>query len=130
MVEEILRKHVENKKAWKDYVNEFKDWDDGLKDAVGIRLSINDDISEFKDFEQEKQEPDAIPLVIPYSKGILTHESHVIKNNRDKNAVSKEARPFRIFVKNKSRYERIAKLQGNNFKFDEFGTGSTPEKAF
>ncbi|GKA33973.1 hypothetical protein Tco_0720402 [Tanacetum coccineum] len=36
----------------------------------------------------------------------------------------------RVFVKQRGRSERIAKMQGKNFKFDEKGTGSTPDKAF
>ncbi|GJU42327.1 hypothetical protein Tco_1195284 [Tanacetum coccineum] len=102
MVEEILRKQVEDEKAWEDYENAFKGLDDGLEDAVRIRPFVNDDISEFKDFVEQG----------------------------GKKAVSEEAPPFRIFVKNKGRSERIAKLQGKNFKFDEFRTGSSPKKAF
>nr|GEU87918.1 hypothetical protein CTI12_AA091940 [Tanacetum cinerariifolium] len=41
-----------------------------------------------------------------------------------------EPQPFRIYVKNRGRSERIAKLQGKNFKFDAQGTSSTPDKAF
>ncbi|GJW25672.1 splicing factor [Tanacetum coccineum] len=36
----------------------------------------------------------------------------------------------RVFVKQRGRSERIAKMQGKNLKFDEKGTGSTPDKAF
>ncbi|GKB11434.1 hypothetical protein Tco_0845357 [Tanacetum coccineum] len=115
MVEEILRKQVEDEKAWEDYENAFKGLDDGLEDAVRIRPFVNDDISEFKDFEQEKQEPNPILLVISDVEDIPTQESHV---KRGKKAVSEEAPPFRIFVKNRGRSEWVAKLQGKNFKFD------------
>ncbi|GJX24415.1 hypothetical protein Tco_0228860 [Tanacetum coccineum] len=43
---------------------------------------------------------------------------------------NEEPQPFKIYVKNRGRSERMAKLQGKNFKFDAQGTGSTPDKAF
>ncbi|GKB14607.1 hypothetical protein Tco_0848530 [Tanacetum coccineum] len=36
----------------------------------------------------------------------------------------------RVFVKQRGTSERIIKMQGKNLKFDEKGTGSTPDKAF
>ena len=36
-----------------------------------------------------------------------------------------EQEPFRLYVKNRGRSERIANMQGKNyFEFDKFGTGS------
>nr|GEW24341.1 splicing factor [Tanacetum cinerariifolium] len=49
---------------------------------------------------------------------------------KSKRLRQEEPQPFRIYVKNRGRSERIAKLQGKNFKFDAQGTGSTPNKAF
>ncbi|GKA51287.1 hypothetical protein Tco_0744483 [Tanacetum coccineum] len=49
---------------------------------------------------------------------------------KSKRLRQEEPEPFRIYVKNRGRSERIAKLQGKNFKFDAQGTGSTPDKAF
>nr|GFA16929.1 hypothetical protein [Tanacetum cinerariifolium] len=56
----------------------------------------------------------------------------MLKKQRGKGekVVSEEAPSFRIFFKNKGISERIAKLQGKKFKFDEVGIGSTAEKAF
>ncbi|GJY50552.1 hypothetical protein Tco_0441399 [Tanacetum coccineum] len=49
---------------------------------------------------------------------------------KSKRLRQEEPQPFRIYVKNRGRSERTAKLQGKNFKFDAQGTGSTPDKAF
>ncbi|GJX74363.1 hypothetical protein Tco_0312958 [Tanacetum coccineum] len=49
---------------------------------------------------------------------------------KSKRLRQEEPQPFRIYVKNRGRSERIAKLQGKNFKFDAQGTCSTPDKAF
>ncbi|GKC82916.1 hypothetical protein Tco_1138633 [Tanacetum coccineum] len=49
---------------------------------------------------------------------------------KSKRLRQEEPQPFRIYVKNRGRSKRIAKLQGKNFKFDAQGTGSTPDKAF
>nr|GFA88285.1 splicing factor [Tanacetum cinerariifolium] len=130
---------AEDEKAWEKYASEFReyelrDWDDRLEDAVGVMLSVNDEISEFKDSVQQDQGLDPVLPVIPDSKEIPTQESHVVKKteNREKGEEGciKKAPPFRIFVKNRGRSERIAKLQGKDFKLDEVGTGSTAEKAF
>nr|GEU82416.1 hypothetical protein [Tanacetum cinerariifolium] len=42
----------------------------------------------------------------------------------------KQATRMRIYVKNKGRSKRIAKMQAKKFKFDANGTGSTADKAF
>ncbi|GKD00325.1 hypothetical protein Tco_1170599 [Tanacetum coccineum] len=36
----------------------------------------------------------------------------------------------KVFYKQRGRSERISKMQGKNYKFDEKGTGSTPDKDF
>ncbi|GJR18667.1 hypothetical protein Tco_0967194 [Tanacetum coccineum] len=57
-------------------------------------------------------------------------KSAATPRRKSKRLRQEEPEPFRIYVKNRGRSERIAKLQGKNFKFDAQGTGSTPDKAF
>ena len=53
------------------------------------------------------------------------------KRNRQKWVEQSYKDGVRIYVKNRGRSERIAKQQMSKpFKFDQFGTGSTAEKAF
>ncbi|GKD44997.1 hypothetical protein Tco_1269642 [Tanacetum coccineum] len=45
-------------------------------------------------------------------------KSAATPRRKSKRLRQEEPEPFRIYVKNKGRSERIAKLQGKNFKFD------------
>ncbi|GKC68616.1 hypothetical protein Tco_1101214 [Tanacetum coccineum] len=57
-------------------------------------------------------------------------KSAATPRRKSKRLRQEEPEPFMIYVKNRGRSERIAKLQGKNFKFDAQGTSSTPDKAF
>ncbi|GKB15865.1 hypothetical protein Tco_0849788 [Tanacetum coccineum] len=62
------------------------------------------------------------------------HESTVeanLKHTRSKKSkTAEDPNQMRIFHKNRRRYETIFNQKMKNFKFDEHGSGSTPDKAF
>ncbi|GJU80647.1 hypothetical protein Tco_1283012 [Tanacetum coccineum] len=66
-----------------------------------------------------------VPLATP------SHPTVEVKTQQSQARTrSKRKQPTRVYVKQRGRIERIEKMQGKNFKFDEHGTGSTPDKAF
>ncbi|GKD55184.1 zinc finger, PMZ-type containing protein [Tanacetum coccineum] len=75
-------------------------------------------VNDYNHFEE-------VPLVTP------SHPTVEVKTQQSQaRTSSKRKQPVRVYVKQRGRIERIEKMQGKNFKFDEHGTGSTPDKAF
>nr|GEW74902.1 retrovirus-related Pol polyprotein from transposon TNT 1-94 [Tanacetum cinerariifolium] len=72
--------------------------------------------------ESRVQDPDPKPT-------IPTQESQVQTRSKIRKQVAAST-SMRIYVKNKSRSERIANMKAKKFKFDANGLGSTAEKAF
>ncbi|GJW80745.1 hypothetical protein Tco_0282180 [Tanacetum coccineum] len=73
---------------------------------------------------------EVVPLAAPLNPTVevQTQQNQVRTRSKRKQPVNHVVP--RVYVKQRGRSERIAKMQGKKFKFDEHGTGSTPEKAF
>ncbi|GJR84845.1 hypothetical protein Tco_0155630, partial [Tanacetum coccineum] len=127
MVEEILRKQAEDEKSWEEYASQGHD---PILPVISYFEEIpTQEIHVVKKQQRRGKQHAAVsqpPPVVPD----IPQDVKKTKGKKEKKAVSEEAPPFRIFVKNKGRSEMIAKLQGKKFKFNEFGTDSTLEKAF
>ncbi|GJZ75272.1 hypothetical protein Tco_0639737 [Tanacetum coccineum] len=66
----------------------------------------------------------------PMTEDESTVEVNPKPTRSQKSKATKVPNQMRIFHKNKGRYERIFNQKMKNFKFDEHGTGSSPDKAF
>lgn len=93
-----------------------------VADQVPINTTQNSQVSVANNPNNKGKEPAVIPDA--------PEDGQKYKGKkRGRKPVAKTPSYGRIYHKNRGRSERIAN-QYKKFKFDEFGTGSTPDKAF
>nr|GEV99010.1 pectin lyase-like superfamily protein [Tanacetum cinerariifolium] len=77
---------------------------------------------------QDKDEPLQVGADLPTKENTVEANPKPTRYKKSKEA--EDPNQMRIFHKNRGRSERIFNQKMKNFKFDEHGSGSTPDKAF
>nr|GEX16883.1 hypothetical protein [Tanacetum cinerariifolium] len=104
-----------------DTISEFQDNELNVH-QVSMDLPVNEAPENYTTEESQVQDPDPKPT-------IPTQESQIQTRSKIRKRVA-ETTSLRIYVKNRGKSERIAKMQANKFKFNANRTRLIADKAF
>ncbi|GJY12104.1 hypothetical protein Tco_0381413 [Tanacetum coccineum] len=130
----------EDDQFWEDCVRQFDKveehmaQDKGMSEGVFVgKQPMAQDKGMSKDVSARKQpmiEDDLLEVGLDLPTQESTIEANPKPTKSKKSKAAEDPNHMRIFHKNRWRSERIFNQKMKNFKFDEHGSGSTPDKTF
>ncbi|GJR59129.1 putative reverse transcriptase domain-containing protein [Tanacetum coccineum] len=126
--EEAFQEAMEQQRMKNSPIN-FNDFTQ--ESIINDPTHLTDPIDAASAQDRYKEKVDVTASLKDKQKGKDVQEDFIAQPLRkSKRLRHEEPKLFRMYVKNRGRSERIAKLQGKNFKFDAQGIGSTLDKSF